>query len=150
MKKKLLYVVVIILLFLLTLFSHSCSDKTNNNSIDENILYEQIYEDISPQEANALIQENRNNTDFVILDVRTSGEYAEVRIENSLNIDFYSSSFEDSLAVLDKNKTYLLYCRSGNRSGQTFTKMKSMEFSRLYNMLGGILRWIEEELPVVE
>jgi len=37
---------------------------------------EQIIEDITPKEAYALIQDNRENEDFTIIDVRTPEEYA--------------------------------------------------------------------------
>ena len=71
-------------------------------------------EDITPQEAFTLIQNNQNNPDFVIIDVRTREEFAEEHIENATNIDFYSEIFRDRLNDLDKNKTYpqsLLYNR---------------------------------------
>ena len=151
MTTKLLFLATIIVLFFVTIFHYGCSgeEKTRNNSADQTP-YEQIYDEVTPQEAYALIQKNRKNENFVILDVRTTKEFTDAHIENSINIDFYSPSFGDSLTTLDKNKTYMIYCRSGNRSGKTFNKMKSVEFTRLYNMLGGIVKWKEEELPVVE
>ena len=47
-----------------------------------------VIEDIAPQEAFSLIQNNQNNPDFVIIDVRTPGEFAGEHIENATNIDF--------------------------------------------------------------
>ena len=76
----------------------------------------QIIEDITPQEAFTLIQNNQDNPDFVILDVRTPKEFAEEYIEDATNMNFYSETFRDELNQLDKNKTYLVYCRSGGRS----------------------------------
>ncbi len=107
-------------------------------------------EDISPQEAFTLIQDNQNNPDFVIIDVRTPGEFAEEHIENATNIDFYSETFRDMLNTLDKNKTYLIYCRSGARSGCTLDIMAELNFKEAYNLLGGMLQWIEEGLPAVK
>ena len=77
----------------------------------------QIIEDITPEEAYALIQDNRDNQNFVIIDVRTPEEYASGHIEKAINLDYYSETFKDELNKLDKNKTYLIYCRSGRRSG---------------------------------
>ena len=69
----------------------------------------QIIENVTPQEAFTLIQDNRDNPDFVIIDVRTPGEFAGGYIEGAINIDFYSETFRDELNRLDKNKTYLIY-----------------------------------------
>ncbi len=98
-----------------------------------------IFKHISSVEAYAIIQANKNNQDFIILDVRTKEEYADKRLENSDNIDFYSKSFKKKLDKLDKNKTYLVYCLSGNRSGQTFEIMKEIGFAEVYDMQEGII-----------
>lgn len=93
--------------------------------------------DITPQEAYDLIQENHDNPDFVIMDVRTPEEFNEGHIAGATNIDFYSETFRDTLNGLDKNKTYLVYCRVGNRSGNTMKILSELQFKDSYNMLGG-------------
>ncbi len=107
-------------------------------------------EDISPQEALTLIQNNQNNPDFVIIDVRTPEEFADGHIENASNIDFYSATFREELDNLDKNKTYLIYCRSGGRSGSALDIMAELDFTEVYNILGGIIAWNAEGLPTVK
>lgn len=109
-----------------------------------------ILKDITPVEAFDLIQENKENIDFIILDVRTEPEYKSGHIENAENIDYYSEGFKDELGELDKNKTYLIYCASGNRSGRTLKIMKRRGFQKAYNVLGGIKGWKSKGLPVVE
>ncbi|MFC1941196.1 rhodanese-like domain-containing protein [Chloroflexota bacterium] len=109
-----------------------------------------IIEDISTQEAFTLIQNNQNNRDFVIIDVRTTEEFAEGYIENAVNIDFYSETFRDELDKLDKNKTYLIYCRSGNRSGKARDIMAELNFKEVYNMLGGFVQWDADGLPTTK
>jgi len=110
----------------------------------------QIIEDITSQEAFTLIQNNQNNPDFIILDVRTRQELADGHIENVINIDFYSETFRDELNNLDKNKTYLIYCRSGNRSGKTLNIMAELNFREVYNILEGIVSWKAEGLPTTK
>ena len=110
----------------------------------------QIIEDITPQEAFDLIQENQNNPGFVILDVRTAEEFASGYIENAINIDYYSDTFRDELDNLDKNKAYLVYCRSGGRSGSTLDIMAELGFKEVYNILGGMINWQAEGLPTVK
>ena len=107
----------------------------------------QIIENITPQEAFTLIQDNQNNPDFVILDVRTQEEFAEGHIAGAIMIDFYSMTFRDDLDNLDKNKTYLIYCRSGGRSGKTLDIMEKLSFQEVYNMSGGIVAWVDAGLP---
>ena len=101
-------------------------------------------EDITPQEAITLIQNNQDNPDFVIIDVRTPNEFDAEHIENATNIDFYSETFRDTLNTLDKNKTYLIYCRVGGRSGSALGIMAELNFKKAYNILGGINLWKTE------
>lgn len=72
----------------------------------------------------------------VIIDVRTVAEYQTGHAQNSLNIDFYSPNFLDEVKKLDMSKSYQLYCRSGNRSGQAEGIMKQMGFSDVVNVGG--------------
>ena len=106
--------------------------------------------DITPQEAFTLIQKNQNNPDFVIIDVRTPEEFAGEHIEQATNIDFYSETFRDTLNALDKNKTYLIYCQVGGRSGSALDIMAELNFKEVYNILGGINQWKAEGLSTVE
>ena len=106
--------------------------------------------DVTPQEAFTLIQDNQNNPDFVIIDVRTPQEFVAEHIENATNIDFYSEAFRDTLNTLDKNKTYLIYCRSGGRSGSALDIMAELNFREVYNILGGINLWKAEGFPTVK
>jgi rhodanese-related sulfurtransferase len=105
---------------------------------------------ISPKNAAAIIMQNKGNSDFVILDIRTPPEYKKERLLNSVQIDYYSKSFTHRLNKLDKNKTYLVYCRSGNRSGRALSIFKSMGFKNVYNMDQGINGWRRAGYPTVQ
>lgn len=108
----------------------------------------QIIKDISVQEAYDLIRENKDNQSFIIIDVRTPEEFANGHIENAVNLDYYSEKFRDELNELDKGKTYLIYCRSGNRSGKALSIMEELAFREVYNILGGIIQWKAEGYPL--
>jgi len=110
----------------------------------------QIIENISPQAALDLIQQNEDNAGFIILDVRTSSEYADGHIEGAISIDFYSSAFEETLKALDRDDTYFIYCRSGNRSGQARNLMEGLGFAEVYNLSGGINAWQDAGLATVQ
>jgi len=110
----------------------------------------QLFETVTPKEAYSLIESNKNNPDFVILDVRTAKEFASGHIEDAINLDYYSKTFMDDLDRLDKTKTYLVYCRTGSRSGKAFNFMKELRFQKVYGMEGGIIRWQAEGLPTTK
>lgn len=109
----------------------------------------QIIENRTPQQAYDLIQANAYNVDFFIIDVRTLEEFDEGHIENAILIDYYSDIFEDRIGYLDKDKTYLIYCDVGNRSGTALALFEELGFMEVYNMLDGIDVWQAEGLPVV-
>ena len=110
----------------------------------------QIIEDITLEEAFALMEDNRYDENFVIIDVRTPEEYADGHIEKAINMDYYSETFADELDQLDKGKTYLIYSRTDHRSGEALDMMAELGFREVYNMLGGIVQWEEVNLPTVK
>jgi len=105
-------------------------------------------EDISVRDAAALIQSKKGEPNFVILDVRTPQEFFGERLEDAINLDYYGVNFRESLAQLDKGKIYLVYCRTGRRSRLTLMIMKELGFTEAYNVLGGIVQWETEGLPL--
>jgi rhodanese-related sulfurtransferase len=90
-----------------------------------------------------------SDVSVVVLDVRTPGEYQSGHISNAVNIDFESGNFEQEILKLDKSKTYAVYCRSGNRSGQATAIMANNGFGSIFNLSGGINDWTAEGHPVV-
>lgn len=85
----------------------------------------------------------------ITLDVRTPGEFMGGFIQGARNIDFQSGNFENEIAALDKNATYAVYCRSGNRSGQAVKMMHDAGFHNVYNLNGGVIDWTNAGLPLV-
>lgn len=77
----------------------------------------------------------------VILDVRTPEEFQSGYIKGAILINVQSAGFDAAIQKLDKQKTYLVYCRSGARSMNAARKMKSAGFEQLYNLDGGIMGW---------
>ncbi|MEZ4902018.1 MAG: rhodanese-like domain-containing protein [Spirosomataceae bacterium] len=96
------------------------------------------YENVSSVTFKQLIAETPG---AVILDVRTPAEMRSGHIKGAINIDLMSADFQQKVAKLDKNKTYFVYCRSGNRSGQACKMMGDAGFEHLYNLSGGMMSW---------
>lgn len=87
--------------------------------------------------------------DLVILDVRTPEEFDEGHLEGAVMLDFYEADFADQLAELDPEVPYLLYCRSGSRSGQTTAIMDDLGFADVADIDGGIVAWSGAGLDLV-
>jgi rhodanese-related sulfurtransferase len=77
----------------------------------------------------------------ILLDVRTPIEHQMVRIPNSILIDINSPTFMQEIEKLDKNKSYYVYCRSGNRSFHAGNYMLKAGFEKVYNLEPGIIGW---------
>lgn len=116
----------IICLFLSILFFTSCKSKQESNQNEES------FKNLTVEEVIILLEAN---PDIIVIDVRTPDEIAQTgAIENSINIDFKSSDFKEKISALDKDKEYILFCKSGNRSGQASKIMAEMGFSNINNL----------------
>lgn len=103
---------------------------------------------VTPEQAFSLIAENAGNPDFIILDVRTPGEFPRERLAGAVNLDFRAPGFPAALDGLDRNRTYLVYCQAGVRSGSALRAMSERGFRRVYNMREGIAGWKARGYPV--
>ena len=95
------------------------------------------YENVGAAQFDELMREKNS----VVLDVRTPEELNDGAVPGHKMINFFDPSFQQKVAKLDKSKTYLVYCRSGNRSGNACKAMGDMGFEKLYNLEGGIFGW---------
>ena len=75
----------------------------------------------------------------VWIDVRRPDEWAEGFIPGVKKITL--ADLEHTLSELDPEKTYVLICRSGNRSNQAAALMATRGFEHLINFSGGMLSW---------
>jgi rhodanese-related sulfurtransferase len=105
---------------------------------------------LPPKDAFELIQKNKGNNNFVIVDVRTPEEFKDGHIESAVNVDFRSGNFGTEIDRLDKNKTYFVYCRTGSRSYDAVALMGSFGFRSIVRLAGDITGWKSAGLPVVK
>lgn len=98
------------------------------------------YTDLNVEEFKAKI----SDPNTVILDVRTPEEVAAGKIEGALEINFHDNDFKEKVAALDKEKTYLIYCKSGGRSGKACKILQKSGFPSLYNLDGGWTAWSKQ------
>ncbi|MGD9606487.1 MAG: rhodanese-like domain-containing protein [Leucobacter sp.] len=74
------------------------------------------------------------SADAIILDVRTADEYAGGHLDGAQLLDFNGGDVAAAIPSLDPDAEYLVYCRSGNRSGQAIALMEQAGFSNLTNL----------------
>lgn len=86
----------------------------------------------------------------VVVDVRTPAEFNEGHISRAVLADIKDPGFGDRIAQLDRSATYLVYCHSGNRSGQATAVMAALGFTSVNNLDGGISAWLAAGAPVVK
>ena len=159
MKTKTLITLILLLTLSMTLF-YGCADTTTEQPAQEIPNLEtptperptletpaQIIKDISAEDAYNLIEENQNNPNFMIIDVRTPEEYTGGHIENSMLININGDDFEAKIGELDKDEKYLVYCLIGGRSRSAVNYMREQGFQEVYNMLGGIGEWRAAGFP---
>lgn len=86
----------------------------------------------------------------VVLDIRTPEEFARGHIEGAVNIDYMADDFAKKLAMLDRNRTYLMHCQSGGRSGKSLAKFTELGFKSVLHLEAGFAGWQSAGRPVEE
>ena len=85
---------------------------------------------------NELLKEYLNTPNSVLIDVRTSREYAGGHVPKSVNVPLHKIDGIVSVAA-DKDAPLFVYCQSGLRSRQAVAELKNMGYTNVKN-LGGI------------
>lgn len=84
-----------------------------------------------------------DETNYIILDVRTPEEYAEGHIANAVNIPNETIGSNEIEELPDKSQLIMIYCRSGNRSKQAADKLVKLGYTNIVEF-GGINIWSGE------
>ena len=103
--------------------------------------------EVKDVDAAAAAELMEKHPEIVVLDIRTPEEFNQGHIEGARNIDFKGPDFEDKVAELDKEKPYLLHCRSGRRSTESLPVFKKLGFSEIHHLVGGFNEWVAAGKP---
>lgn len=102
---------------------------------------------LTPDEYEAAVKADR---DAVIMDVRTPGEFAAGHIRGAVLLDYLdSAAFVQGYRLLDRSRTYYIYCRSGRRS-RSAARMMLRDGYKVADMKGGIDAWIAAGKEITE
>ena len=81
----------------------------------------------------------------LLLDLRTPEEFQDAHLSNAIIIDFESDDFESQLkSAVDTTSIVFIYCRTGNKSGQTNTMLQDMKIDTIIELNGGYESWQEQ------
>ncbi len=86
---------------------------------------------------------------IVVLDVRTPHEFKAGHLKGAININVADRNFKMEINKLEKTKqTYLVYCRTQNRSSIALQYMLQKGFKNVYLMSDGFSGWSKNRLPI--
>ncbi len=101
---------------------------------------------ISVEDADKLLKADPK---VVVIDVRTADEYKAGHIPGAKNIDFFSDDFAKQLGALDKDKTYLVHCAAGGRSGKACKLIEEQQLlPSVLHLNEGFKAWEKAGKPV--
>ncbi|MCV6590337.1 MAG: rhodanese-like domain-containing protein [Marinobacterium sp.] len=97
-----------------------------------------------------LLAWQQSGKELLLLDTRSAGEFAVGHIKGAINIDF--RDIPDAMARLQdwKDKTVVVYCRSGRRAGIAENYLEQQGFTGLHHLAGDILGWNRAGRPLVK
>jgi phage shock protein E len=149
MKWSVFFIVTLIILLPLPLISSytQISDdcRVNQTQLTNYVLASNGYINVNVSEAKQMIE---SNPDLVILDVRTQSEYDNGHIYSVAWIPHTELEARIGELTGHENHEIIVYCRSGVRSVDASEILDSHNFTKVYNMLGGILEWQSAGYPV--
>ena len=108
----------------------ACGQDTENDR-------EVVYMNITAEEAKRIMD---SEEDYIILDTRTEAEYDEGHIPGAIVIphDEIADRAEEELP--DKDRSILVYCRSGRRSKLAAEALVELGYTNIKEF-GGIIDW---------
>jgi len=104
-----------------------------------------VARNISPTEASQLMQ--NLGDELFLLDVRTAGEFREIRLAGARLIPI--GQLLKRIQEVPKNRPILVYCAVGSRSSQVVGYLAKSGFPEVYNLYGGIYAWNKKGYPVL-
>jgi rhodanese-related sulfurtransferase len=133
---------------------YSCSNENLNNiNAKNNTEIKQNITEIKNNLVSVWVSDFKLEIDkkeSILIDLRTYWEVTKGVIKWwAINIDYYASDFKEKLDKLDKNKKYLIYCRSWARSWRALNLMKTLWFKNVLNLSNWINSWIKSDWEIV-
>jgi len=117
-------------------YEQFCGLPPTETAAEEEVLAEH---DITPARLKVMLDET---PDLFVLDVREPFELEICRIDGSWEIPL--GQLPQRYAEVPKDRDVVVYCKMGGRSAQAVEFLQSRGYTRVKNLAGGILRWIDD------
>lgn len=104
-----------------------------------------VASNVTPKEAFGLVGQH---SELYLLDVRTPGEYQQIRLKGSHLIPI--DQFAKRLTEVPRNRPILVYCAVGSRSAQVASYLARQGYPEIFNLSGGIYAWAQAGYPVLK
>lgn len=127
--KALSLLTLLLLLLLLLIFAAACEQRQASRPVVP-------FKEVTPAELLSWMEEGR---ELLLVDVREEYEYNEGYIPGSILLPL--GELIENYAQLDRDKEIILICRSGRRSGLAAQFLSEEGYTRVYNLVGGMLAW---------
>ena len=134
---------ILAVLMLAVILTACVTETAENNSISVSESAETTedavltYEQISAEDAKKLMD---TASDYIIVDARTTEEFAEGHIPNAILIPEYEIADRAPDELTDKDRLILVYCRSGRRSKIASQALVELGYTNVKEF-GGIIDW---------
>lgn len=128
-----------IFFFSIGLFSQQKNTPETFSNMLENLISHTVKE-VSPKQTKQM--EN-----VILLDAREKKEYKTSHLKNAIWVG-YNNFKRKAVKKIDKNSTVVVYCSVGYRSEKIAEKLEKMGFTNVYNLYGGIFKWVNQQNPV--
>lgn len=105
---------------------------------------------LSKSTATVTVEEARQQVGRAIfMDAREQAEYQVSHLKNARYVG-YDAFDINSLLGIDKTQPIIVYCTVGKRSENISKKLQQAGFTKVHNLYGGILEWVNQGLPVYD
>lgn len=118
--------------FMLIVLLFACQTKTEETASKQN---DSVIVKLDAVDFKTAIQ--NDESDKIILDVRTPSEFNSGAIPNSINIDYRNENFGTAIESLDKSSTVYVYCQGGVRSSKAAEIMEAKGFKKIIELEKG-------------
>lgn len=132
------YTVIILLLLSVALYSNSNTEVDLDQVVGE--LYIMTVDTITPEEMMEL-------DNYHLFDIRSQTEFEISHIEGANFIDYKNFSVKN-FPDIPKDEPIILYCSIGYRSERIGEDLQEIGYTRVYNLYGGLINWVNKGLPV--
>ncbi len=105
-----------------------------------------LFAGVPSMDIDTYLADYQGKNNHILIDVRTPDEFKSGHVAKAKNIPL--NTISKKMKSIPKDKTVVLMCRTGNRSGMAARQLASAGYDNVINLKGGILRWQGDGHPV--